>query len=53
MNAAQFVCPVVDPDSGFMLFADSPASPCDTVPVGGSDSVCYDVPIANWNVFSS
>ena len=48
---AQYVCPVTDPESGFVLFADSVASPCDTVPTNGS--ICYDVPVANWNVFSS
>lgn len=52
-NAAQYFCPVEDPDSGFMIFADDLTSPCDTAPVGGNDSVCYDVPVANWNVFTS
>lgn len=52
-SSAQYVCPVTDPESGFILFADSPASSCDTVPVGGSDSVCYDIPVANWNVLTS
>ncbi len=47
---AQYVCPVTDPSSGFVIFNEAP---CDTQPVGGNDSVCYDVPIANWNVFSS
>lgn len=52
-QSAQYVCPVTDPDSGFILFTDDISSPCDTAPVGGNDSVCYDVPVANWNVFSS
>lgn len=52
-QAAQYVCPVTDPDSGFTIFADGATSACDTVPVGGNDSVCYDIPVANWNVFSS
>lgn len=52
-NAARYICPVTDPDSGFTLFADDIASPCDTAPVGGNDTVCYDVPVANWNVLSS
>ncbi len=51
--AAQYVCPVEDPDSGFLIFADGLTSPCDTVPVGGNDSVCYDIPVANWNVLHS
>lgn len=50
-QSAQYVCPVTDPDSGFILFVDDVASPCDTAPVNGS--ICYDVPVANWNVFSS
>ncbi len=52
-NSAQYVCPVEDPDSGFMLFAEDITSPCDTAPMGGNDSICYDVPLENWNVFSS
>lgn len=51
-NSAQYVCPVEDPESGFLFFADGVTSPCDTVPIGG-DSICYDIPTANWNVFSS
>ncbi len=51
-NMAQYVCPVTDPDSGFTIFSEANAQ-CDTVPVGGNDSVCYDVPMANWMVFSS
>ncbi len=50
---AQYVCPFEDPDSGFLIFAESVASPCDTAPVGGNDSVCYDVPNESWNVLSS
>lgn len=51
-NAAQYVCPVEDPESGFMIFAETNAL-CDTTPVGGNDSICYDIPVANWNVLSS
>lgn len=50
---AQYVCPVTDPDSGFTIFTDELSSPCDTAPIGGSDSVCYDIPVANWNVLTS
>lgn len=50
--SAQYVCPITDPESGFTLFANHVAA-CDTTPVGGNDSICYDVPLANWNVFSS
>ena len=52
-NSAQYVCPVEDPDSGFMLFAEDITSLCDTAPMGGNDGICYDVPLENWNVFSS
>ena len=50
-GAVQYVCPVVDPDTNFKLFADDPASLCDTVPA--NSKICYDVPTENWNVFSS
>lgn len=51
-NMARYFCEVTDPDSGFTIFADANYA-CDTVPVGGNDSVCYDVPVENWNVLSS
>ncbi len=50
-NSAQYVCPVEDPDTGWMIFADDVASPCDTGPANGN--ICYDIPVANWNVQSS
>ena len=50
-GAAQYVCAIVDPDTGFSLFANSPVSSCDTVPA--NTKICYDVPTENWNVFSS
>ncbi len=52
-TSAQYVCPVEDPDSGFKIFAEDITSLCDTAPMGGNDSICYDVPSENWNVFSS
>ncbi len=50
-NSAQYVCPVEDPDTGWLYFADTPTSPCDMVPANGE--ICYDVPVANWNVMNS
>lgn len=51
-TSAQYFCPVEDIETGFLLFADSAASPCDTAPPDGSQ-ICYDVPTANWNVLLS
>lgn len=51
-RAAQYICPVEDKESGFYIFAEANQL-CDTVPVGGDDSVCYDVPTESWKVFSS
>lgn len=48
---AQYVCPVIDPDTNFAIFAEDISSSCDTAPIGGN--VCYDVPSENWMVFSS
>ncbi len=50
-NSAQFVCPVEDPELGWTYFADGVASACDTAPVNGN--ICYDIPVANWNVTNS
>ncbi len=49
-NLAQYVCPVEDPEWGWMYFADS-NNLCDMVP--GNGEICYDVPVANWNVTNS
>ncbi len=49
-NLAQYVCPVTDQETGWTFFADS-NSLCDTVPANGS--ICYDVPVASWNVMNS
>lgn len=54
-NAAQYVCPVLVKTPGFdddryTIFGDGT---CDSKPVGGNDSICYHVPIADNNVFNS
>ncbi len=51
-QAAQYVCPVEDPNLGLYIFAETTAA-CDTIPPDGNDSVCYDIPVANFNVFTS
>ncbi len=49
-NSPQFVCAVMDEEAGWTLFADYVM--CMMVP-GPGDQVCYDVPLAGSNVFSS
>ena len=51
-QSAQYTCPVYDPQFGFNIFAETTVD-CDMTPPGGNDSICYDIPIANSNVFSS
>lgn len=51
-QSAQYDCPVEDPNLGLFIFAETTFA-CDTIPPDGNDSVCYDVPFANFNVFSS
>lgn len=50
-NAASFVCPVVDPEIGMSIFTTE--SSCDLTSPGYLDKICYDVPLENYNVFSS
>ena len=54
-NHAQYVCPVLVKTPGFdddtyTIFGDGA---CESKPVGGNDSICYHVPIADNNVFNS
>ena len=53
-NHAQYVCPVLVKTPGFddtyTIFGDGA---CVSQPVGGNDSICYHVPIADNNVFNS
>ena len=48
--SAQYICPVYDEELGLNYFADSTAL-CDTVPA--NSKICYDVPMENFNIFSS
>ena len=52
-NQAQYACPVVVAElgSGYTFFASQPS--CYATPPGGNDSICYDVPIVDNNVFNS
>ncbi len=49
-NSAEYVCPVMDEESGWTLFSDYVM--CMMVPSPG-DQICYDIPLASSNVFSS
>ncbi len=50
-SSAQYVCPVEDPVRKWSYFSDDIASACDMAPVNGN--ICYDIPVANWNVMNS
>ena len=50
-NMQPYVCAVLDQELGFTIFSDYEF--CDSTPPGGNDTVCYHVPTADWNVFSS
>lgn len=47
---ADYVCPVIDEESGWTLFSNY--ANCMYVP-GPNDTICYDIPLANSSVFSS
>lgn len=49
-NSAEYVCPVTDAESGWVIFSDYVN--CAIVPEN-NDAICYDIPFANSNVFSS
>lgn len=49
-NAAEYVCPVLDTETGWVLFSDY--SVCE-MELNHGDTICYDIPLANANVFSS
>ena len=49
-NSADYVCPVIDEESGWTLFSNY--ANCMYIP-GPNDTICYDIPLANSNVFSS
>ncbi len=47
---SQGACPVLDPEIGQTLISEGL---CQMTPPGGNDSICYDVPMDSYNVFSS
>ena len=49
-NSAEYICPVIDEESGWTIFAYT--TMCIMVP-GSGDTICYDIPFANSNVFES
>jgi hypothetical protein len=49
-NSAEYVCPVIDEESGWTIFADNEV--CMMIPIPG-ETICYDIPLANSNVFES
>jgi hypothetical protein len=49
-NSAEYVCPVIDEESGWTIFSNT--AQCMFIP-GPNDTICYDIPLANSNVFSS
>ncbi len=49
-NSAEYICPVTDPESGWTIFVED--SGCMLSP-GPGDAICYDIPLANSNVFES
>lgn len=49
-NSAQNVCAIFDKDLGVEVFAKGV---CKYTPPNGSEKPCYDVPQANYNVFTS
>lgn len=49
-NSAEYMCPIVDEESGWTIFVDGRV--CMMTP-GPGDTICYDIPLANSNVFES
>ncbi len=49
-NSAEYICPIMDEESGWTIFAEN--SVCNVAPRPG-EQICYDIPIANSNVFES
>ena len=49
-NSAEYICPVIDEESGWTIFSDKAV--CMMAPKPG-DTICYDIPLANSNIFES
>ena len=50
-NAMKMVCPITDPEFGYILFNSDPCTP--GLGPGKYDQPCYDVPVEDYVVFSS
>ena len=50
-NQSPYECPIYDPEMDITLFSD--IITCGTTPPGGNDSICYNVPMADWSVYIS
>ena len=46
----EYTCPVLDPESGWTIFSDPTVCFWDLQP---GDTICYDIPLVDANVFSS
>jgi hypothetical protein len=49
-NSAEYICPVIDEESGWTIFSDRAV--CMMTPKPG-DTICYDIPFENSNIFES
>lgn len=49
-NSAEYQCPVIDEESGWTLFSSNAICMITPAP---DDTICYDIPLANSNVFQS
>ena len=50
-NQAPYICPIFDPESEFTIFSDY--INCAMTPPHGNDSICYHIPVNDWNVYMS
>lgn len=49
-NNAEYICPIMDEESGWTIFSNNGL--CMMAP-GPGDTICYDIPLLNSNVFTS
>ena len=49
-NSEMYVCPVTDSESGLTFFS---SDGCMTRPSDGDQSICYNVPLEGYGVFTS
>jgi hypothetical protein len=49
-NSAEYICPVIDEESGWTIFSDKAVCMMTLKP---GDTICYDIPLANSNIFES